>query len=159
MFILLYIIVNLKKRVFMNHLNRTQRREERKQQIRDALHGEGLYLYENNTRGDLMLPKPAAGGQKRVGVKQQFQGDSYFMQMVRSNDLKLIREIASPERLAMAEQKLLLDQPETVTHAGPVEHVIKDNPMPLNETQPKGTEKAQDVLINENPLDGVVIVG
>jgi hypothetical protein len=143
----------------MKHLNKTQRREERKQQVASALHGEGLYLYQNNTKGDLLLPKPAAGGQRRVAVRQQFQGDNYFMQMVRSNDLKLIKEIASPERTNMAEQKLILDQPDIVTNEGKVEHFVKEQPVSLNENQPKGTEKAPDVLINENPIDGLVILG
>lgn len=139
--------------------------------------GTGLYIYENNTGGDLTLPKPTATGLRRIGPKERFQGDSYYQKWVGPpmNMLKFIEAVvvAPPpvpegpgERLRlleegakMAEQKkLILDQPDTITHAGKIEHVVNDNVpvQKINENNPH--QKPQDVLLTEDPLDGVEII-
>ena len=139
------------------------------------LHGEGLYVYRNNTKGTLELPKPTATGVKHVpapdparGITGEWQGDNYYMGLVRKNVAKLIREIMSPTqekeiKMKQAQQqKLLLDQPDQVTSEGKVEHVVSENPLPavsakkvkkVNESKP-----AADKLLNEDPSEGVRII-
>ena len=60
----------------------------------------------------------------------------------------------------MQEQKLIVDQPETVTAEGTVEHVIPTAGLkPLAEGHPGEEQKAKtDVLLNEDPLTGVEII-
>ncbi len=145
-------------------MNKYERRNERQQKMAEALKGEGIYLYENNTPGDLILPKPTKSGIRTISQGRQFQGDSYYLQLVRNNQLKLIKEILSPEqeRIQMAyPQKLILDQPDTVTAKGTVEHLLPaEPPKPLNEQQPskKANHHSSDVLINEDPMAGIVII-
>ncbi len=141
-------------------LNKYEKKREQVNQLEAALHGEGLYLYENHSPSDLTLPRPTKSGLRLVGAGKQFQGDNYFMQLVRSGHLRLIKELQSPEqeRAIMAEQeeKLILDQPDTVTPKGKVEHVVDQEPLQrLNEAD---SEEQPEVLLNEQP-DGFVIVG
>lgn len=147
--------------------NKYEKKEVRAQAIAQAMSGEGLYLYQNNTNADLTLPRPTSSGLRSVGPKQQFQGDNYYMQLVKTGFVRLIKEIQSPEaqRAAleekpMSEQKLILDQPDMITEAGKVEHVVnKLKPVQkLNEGGAK-QQPQPDVLLNESPVDdGFVIV-
>lgn len=122
--------------------------------------GTGLFVFENNSNGELTLPKKTASGQMRVGPRGKFQGDSYFMSYVGHphNMLRLIETII-PQGEPMSE-KLILDQPDTVTNQGKVEHVVtSENPVilkPIND----GTNFAPqpEILITEAPLDGVEII-
>src|SRR5262245_61702121 len=100
--------------------NKWERKENRAKELAKNMAGEGLYLYENANNADLSLPRPTKGGVKKVGPKGRFQGDSYYMHMVRSNDLRLIEVIQTPEaeRESMREQKLILNQPDRVTTQG-----------------------------------------
>jgi hypothetical protein len=140
--------------------NKWQRKENREKELAKNMHGEGVYIFENaNDKADLTLPRPTKSGVRRVGPKGRFQGDSYYFGMVRSNELRLIETIQTPEaeREANMEQKLILDQPDTVTEAGRVEHVLPVKKTPLHE----GKGKAQpepDVLITEDPMSGVEII-
>ena len=63
--------------------------------------GTGIYVYENNTDGDLRLPKATASGIKMVGPRKRFQGDSYFMSWVGSpmNLLKLVEVIVQKDNI------------------------------------------------------------
>ena len=75
-------------------MNRFERAENRKLQIADALKGAGVYVFENNTKGDLQLTKsPIKGGFKingktyiprGPGKQAQFEGDSYFLPMLKT---------------------------------------------------------------------------
>ncbi len=135
-------------------LNRQEKRAVNEQKIKNALHGEGLFEFQNNTKGVLTLPKFAEGGVKYVAPGKNFTGDSYFLQMVRSNDLRLIREInLNTEGGNMEDKKLILDQPKTVTSKGQVEHVTSQPETELHE----GSEEQKDVLINEDPIEGLEI--
>ena len=145
--------------------NKYERKEVQQQHLAAALHGEGLYLFENNTKADLGLPRPTRSGIRSVGPKQQFQGDNYYMQMVKAGHLRLIKVLQTPEQeraaelneATMQEQKLILDQPDTITEQGKVEHVVPKTPVrPMNEA---GNQPQPDVLLNESPDDGFVIVG
>jgi len=160
--------------------NKFEKKEVRSQMLANALHGEGVYLYRNNTGSDLRLPRPTKSGIRSVGPNKEFQGDNYYMQLVKQGFLRLVKEIQSPQAAnAVAqeeanvslnesinekkennmEEKLILDQPDTVTTEGKVEHVIKNKNKKLNEEQNEN-EKKPDVLLNEGPIEGgFVIVG
>lgn len=154
--------------------NRIERRQLNAKKLEANMSGSGLYIYENNTDADLTLPKPTASGVRVVGPRRRFQGDSYFLKLVGSpmNLLRLVEEITPKKTTAeiaeeianqkkenanMSQQKLILDQPDTVTAKGKVEHVVNtDTPVqPLNDS---ANQKNADVLLTENPLDGVAII-
>jgi hypothetical protein len=141
--------------------NKYEKKQIQSEQMANAMHGEGLYLYENNTDATLTLPRPTSSGLRIVGARKQFQGDNYYMQMVRDRHLRLIKELQSPaqEKAAMekTEDKLILDQPDTVGPKGKVEHVVEEEPVQkLNESD---SEEQPEVLLNEGPVDdGFVIV-
>jgi hypothetical protein len=150
-------------------MNRLERREFHKEKLEKNLAGNGLYVYENNTKGTLKLPKPTASGKIVVGPKEQFQGDSYFMSLVKPpiNMLKLIKVISQnlPETQTlvesnMNEQKLILDQPDRVTSEGTVEQVVKQpNEKKLNDSvEKKSVTQNNEVLLTEDPVDGIEIV-
>jgi hypothetical protein len=153
--------LNMKYRKF----NRYEKKEVRAQMLENALHGEGMYLYRNNTNADLTLPRPTRSGIRSVGPGKEFQGDNYYMQLVKQGMLRLVKELQSPNQQNVNEsevkmqEKLILDQPDTVTEQGKVEHVVSKPAKKLNETQ--GEEgKQPEVLLNEGPVEGgFVIVG
>jgi hypothetical protein len=145
-------------------LDKYEARGYRKRKLAQDLKGEGLYIFRNNTSGDLMLPKPDASGLRTVAKGAEFQGDSYFMQMVKNNQCRLVKELVSPQQekemnMSMQE-KLILDQPEMVTSEGAVEHVCCGGKkvQQLNEVPQNPQARNADVLINEDPLDGVDIL-
>ena len=151
--------------------NRLERRTINAEKLANNMGGSGLYIYENNTNSDLKLPKPTASGVRVVGPRKRFQGDSYYLIWVGRplNLLRLIEEITPKkttqeiaEEIArrnspMNEQKLILDQPDTITSKGKIEHVVdNEHPVqPLNDST--ASKPAVDFLLNENPLDGVAI--
>lgn len=144
--------------------NKFEKKEVRAQMLENALHGEGLYLYRNNTGAELRLPRPTPSGIRSVGPGKEFQGDNYYMQLVKQGMLRLVKELQSPNKNesktteVKMEEKLILDQPDTVTEQGKVEHVVSKPAQKLNETQ--GQEKQPEVLLNEGPVEGgFVIVG
>jgi hypothetical protein len=144
---------------YRRKFNKYERKEIRSQQISEAMAGSGLYLYENKLNADFTLPRPTKSGLRSIGPKQQFQGDDYYLQLVRTGYLKLINVLQTPQQEAQVnEQKLILDQPEKVTHQGQVEQVAAAAPQQkLNEA---GSQPQPDVLLNEAPVDdGFVIVG
>lgn len=143
--------------------NRYEKKQIQHDHMVKAMHGEGLYLYENNTDAELTLPRPTSSGLRVIEGRNQFQGDNYYMQMVRTGHLRLIKELQSPaEEKAVKEkameEKLILDQPDTVTSKGKVEHVV-DQDVPVQKLN-EADEDQQEVLLNESPVDdGFVIVG
>jgi len=152
-------------------MNRHERRQAQIAKLENNLIGTGLYIYENNTAGDLKLPKPTASGVRVVGPRKRFQGDSYFMQLVGHpmNLLRLVEEIQPKmttqdiaEKIkkenAVAGEKLILDQPDTITNKGKVEHVVSDEQSkPLNDNNLSG-QPQPEVLLNEQPLAGLEII-
>jgi hypothetical protein len=142
--------------------------EYRKKKHENDFKGEGLFVFRNANKADLMLPKPAKNGVKMIGPGKEFQGDSFFMEMVKTNQLRLVKTLITPEqeRGIMTEEKLILDQPETITTQGTVEHVVSATPVkPLNEQEKSccgscgcGGGGNKEVLINEDPLEGVDIL-
>ena len=145
--------------------NKYEKKEIRHQVLTQALHGEGLYLFVNNTNADLSLPRPTKSGLRSIGPKKEFQGDNYYMQMVRTGHLRLVKVLQTPEQekalneANMQEEKLILDQPDTITEHGKIEHVVP-NKTPVRQLDESGDQKQPDVLLNEGPIDGgFVIVG
>lgn len=151
-------------------MNRHERRIAQQEKRDRNLNGTGLYIYENNTDGDLKLPKPTATGIRVIGPRKRFEGDSYFMQFVGSpmNLLRLIEEIKPKlttaeiaeqiqKEATMAGEKLILDQPDTITTRGKIEHVVDDTvpKQPLNDS---ANQTPPDVLLNEQPLAGLEII-
>lgn len=153
---------------YTSRMNRHERREVQAAKLATSMGGSGLYIFENNTDGDLKLPKATASGLRMIGPRKRFQGDSYFMKLVGPpmNLLRFIEELipkGTPQsqlkESTMPTEKLILDQPDTVTTKGKIEHVVETGPttMPINDaTAP--TQPIPDVLLNENPLDGVEII-
>ena len=146
-------------------LSRIETRTANLLKLQSKLSGTGLYKFQNNTKGTLSLPKPASDGTHwPLAVGGMFQGDSYFMQFVKTHELTLVEVLpeVTQERNTMTEDKLILDQPAQVTIDGTIEHVVKKTvpiqpPKPLNEVLPQtGSDSA--ILINEEPLDGVEII-
>lgn len=142
-------------------------REMKRQKREDSLKGSGEYLFVNNTRGELILPKkpiksPIPMQPCVIPMGQTFVGDSYFLNMMRSGEIRLIETLkpADNERTGiMEEKKLMLDQPNRFTNQGQTEHVVPDDKTvrPLIENQPH-KQPAKDALITEDPIDGVEIL-
>jgi hypothetical protein len=141
--------------------SKLEKKQMQAEQLRTAMHGEGLYLYENHSPSDLSLPRPTKSGLRIVQAGSQFQGDNYYMQLVQQGHLRLIKELQSPEQeralMEQQEDKLILDQPDTVTPKGKVEHVV-DQDVPVQKLNETDSEEQPEVLLTEQP-EGFVIVG
>lgn len=148
-------------------MNKYEKKEMQKQRVAQAYAGSGLFIFENNTNGELKLPKPAADGRRIIEPRGQFQGDSYFHSWVKPpmNMLKFIKQIQPEDRNIIKEttqmaEKLILDQPDQITTVGKVEHIVADPNQPhqqLTETMPQPKPEGE-VLLNEDPLSGVEII-
>lgn len=147
-------------------MNRYERKAYHATKMEQATHGTGKFVYENNTDADLTLPKPTSHGIRVVGPRKRFEGDSYYLKLVGSpmNLLRLIEEIKTEEKTEkasedskMPDNKLILDQPDTITQQGTIEHVV-NNQQPIKPLNDSTCNKNSDVLILENPLDGVAII-
>lgn len=139
-------------------ISKYEAREFRRKKLEYDLRGKGLYVFRNaSSTANLMLPKPDANGRKDIGPGQEFQGDDYFMALVRTNEARLVRTLVPVEQEKTMTEKLILDQPETVTTEGTVERVVEiEQEVKLNET-PAEEQSQPEVLINEDPMEGVVI--
>jgi hypothetical protein len=106
-----------------------------------------------------------------VGFREEWEGDNYYMSLVKQGMAINVATIRTPEeeRIKMNENKLILDQPATVTVKGAVEHVVVDQ-LAVNKQavpQPKKKDKlveqplvdSNEVLLTEDPLEGVTILG
>jgi hypothetical protein len=132
-------------------LERALHRQELKQ---TRLNGTGRYVFQNNTPGDLGLPKPAEDGRTAVPPKSRsandskFIGDSYFLAMV-PQTLILVEDLNVKQT-----DKLLTEVPPTVTSSGKVEYVLEKKDQKLNESKPG---KQPDTLLTEDPAGGIVV--
>ena len=153
---------------YSKKMNRYEAQSKQRARVEYATQGTGRYIYKNRLKATLQLPKPGLDGKKIVEPDEEWEGDSYFMRMVtETREAFLVREIVEepkqekPKEQPMNEQKLILDQPETVTVEGVVERVaVQPGPKPINETNPSRTSVSmpKDVLINEDPASGVEII-
>ena len=135
-------------------LTRKQRRERMLQKRNAQMSGEGVYIFQNITGADLMLPRPTKSGRKMVGPREKFIGDSYY---------KTLKEVACLQEVqpAMSEQKLITEVPPQFTHEGKVEYVQQGQQpdlKPLTEDEKKKKEEQPSVLLTESPLDGIRIM-
>lgn len=96
-----------------------------------------MFVFENNTRTELYLPRPNCDGLTKIPVGGQFKGDSYYFNLLRSGQLKLIKEIEKPMR-----NELIVEQPPTISTS--------------NEDNRK--DKEEQVLLTEEPLDGIKVL-
>lgn len=114
--------------------------------------GEGVFLFQNNTMGTLQLPKPPIGQTSNFVAKgATFKGDSYFLKLVRTNDLRFLGE----DTESKMSEKLIVEQPPTITPAGTVEHLVENPKKKLVEDQKPATE---EILLTEDPSGSIVIV-
>jgi hypothetical protein len=144
--------------------NRYEKKEIKRNQVAEAMAGGGVYLYENSSpAAELTLPRPTRSGVRKLGPKQQFQGDSYYMQLVRAGMLRLIEVIQTEEQEREAllaehnEHKLITDQPDRVTNKGKVENVV-DRGVSKQRLHESDHQPQPDVLLNEGPSDGGFII-
>jgi hypothetical protein len=147
-------------------LTKAQRTAEKKLIIEANQTGQNLYLFRNrSTFATLSLPKKSVDGKKTVGPANpripgsgEWIGDSYFIEMnVKKGEAVIVKEILLPEANQM-EEKLILDQPPTVTNQGTVEHVAVNPNKPLNENPQNPQVKPSEVLLTEDPMAGVTII-
>jgi hypothetical protein len=152
--------------------NRFQKLEERRKVIASRLKGTGLYVFRNLTSGDLHLAKKSIDGKTVVKPQEEWRGDSYYLlhvpaeasvvEVIRTNDdAPVINENTTFKTEERKEEmdKLILDQPDCVTQKGKVEHVlVQPTKKPLNEVVPQDPSQPGDMLINEDPMDGVEII-
>ena len=108
----------------LKKLSKYEKANIRQEKLKQAMSGAGKYLFKNNTSGELDLPKPSIDGKTRkIAKNEEFIGDSYFLQLLRSNDLKLVRIIEDKDAPM---EKLITEQPPVVTNTGKVEFIIND---------------------------------
>lgn len=155
--------------------NKYKRIAER-MRIKERQVGTGQFIYRNNTKGDLILPKPVAGvGTGPIPPGGTWTGDSFFMYMVKTtNEASLVSDLNAVPAIHNVEaetqltevllkeendmQKLILDQPDRVTTEGRVERVVAPTKiMPLNE-EPIDPTKQKDILLTEDPMEGIQII-
>jgi hypothetical protein len=134
-------------------------RERRMRASEEHFAGTGRYIFENNTSGDFQLPKPAMNGARWLKKDAQFTGDSFFLKYV-PKELRLISVVVEASQVNVnesTESKLILDQPDTVTQSGKVEHVsTSEEDAQLNDSTENKDE--HEMLLNEDPMDGVDII-
>ena len=157
--------------------NRYEKKENKANNVREAMSGGGVYLYQNsNANAELTLPRPTKSGVRLIKPNGQFQGDDYYMQLVRTGMLRLVEvlQTAEQETQAVLDQseentgdqtmnesnQLILDQPNIVTSAGQVEHIVRvDGTTERKMNEELKVENQEPVLLNEGPMDdGFIIV-
>ena len=154
----------MKIRIMNKKVSRLEQRANHNQIVEHRQKGEGLFVFRNRNKATLTLPKVSADGKKTIGPSGEWEGDSYFMDLVRKNEAILVRTIKEPSETIlqlneqkeydMQEEKLILDQPDTVTSEGTVEQVKATPEMELEENE----KNIEDVLLTEDPMDGVEII-
>jgi hypothetical protein len=74
--------------------NKFEKKENNQLKVKNALSGIGVYIYKNKSKhATLTLPRPTSSGVRMVGPEKEFQGDDYYLQMVRSGDLMLVKVV------------------------------------------------------------------
>lgn len=152
--------------------------QEKKQILDNKLSGKGIYIYENFRDSEFMLPRPTHKGLRTVPAKTQFEGDSHYLSLVETREIKLIKIIKSIEQVEaeerdklnptvkeeVMEKKLILDQPDIVTTKGTIEHVVEDTvapekKKPLNDSTVKeNTKKSKSKLLTEDPISQIEVI-
>lgn len=119
-----------------------------------------IYIFRNHKECSLILPKESLDGKKEVFPGETWKGDSYFLDNT-VNKLHLavvVEECVSSIKKAeeqIMEEKLILDQPATVTTKGIVEQVVVNDMVQLNEANPDEEKSTGEKLICESPISGI----
>lgn len=153
-----------------NNSNKRERAEIRKNIIIESQKGLGLFLFKNKSQeASLQLPKISEDGKKWIGPNETWKGDSFFLKMIPKEAI-LVETLISPDQQKkeqkMNEEKLILDQPDQVTSAGKVEHVVSSNQevVELAENTKRKKKKKnenseeQNKLLTEDPIAGLTII-
>lgn len=85
-----------------NRMSKYEKRENQKKIAQDAKIGSGIFLYQNRLKTDFSLPKPTLKKKTMVLSGEEFEGDSYFMQFVKSGELRLVK-IITPENSVISQ--------------------------------------------------------
>lgn len=144
-----------------NKLTREEKIQKNKEVLEHKQHGEGLFLFKNKSSyASLDLPKKSFDGKKWIGPNETWKGDSYFFTLV-PRDAILVETLIQPNKEKESnmsnENKLLLDQPDQVTQAGKVEHVVPNDSKSINEDK-ENNEETKESLLTEDPMAGVTII-
>lgn len=129
-----------------------------------------LFTFRNSTKATLILPTTSADGKDYIEPGKTWKGDERFMDLVARHEATLVdapvvnesvevpqkSKKAKGEKKPMSEEKLILDQPEEVTVEGTVEHVKSGRGKKSKKNE--STEGQNDVLLVEDPLQGVEIL-
>ena len=140
---------------------REEKKTHRAIKLEQALSGGGIYIFENKSKvSEISLPRPTKKGVRKVAPGGRFEGDDYYIQLVKSGLLTLVEVVLSAaqemEEKLQSEKKLIVDQPDQVTTEGKVEHVVKKNSK-NKKIDEHNAPSSGDYLINEEP-EGFVVV-
>lgn len=150
-----------KVRATTKRANKYEAIANRRAEMEACQSGKGWYIYRNATKGELGLPKITKAGEKSIQPGRTWEGDDYYMMLLKTHEATLVKVVTTPEEAKMQEQKLILDQPDVITEQGKVERVLAPAPTELdslNETPAKAPEQKKEVLLTEDPLSGVQII-
>lgn len=122
---------------------------------------EVYYIFLNHRRAELKLPKKSICGKKAVQPGETFKGDEYFMAFAKIGEVRLVETIHPPikklnESTGDKMEKLILDQPDSFTREGKTESVAK--PTPVKVINDSNSNQDNDVLLTENPMEGIEIL-
>jgi hypothetical protein len=160
-----------------------QQRIMKAQQGHMDVQGTHLYTFENHRNHDLSLPRRSYDGKTLIPPRGQFKGDEYFLMLQKSGQIRLVSSepFVKPQPVVAAQvqqpvvekvevikenlqentmEKLILDQPDRVTVQGHSEQVACNQPKQINDASEVNAKAKQsgEVLLTENPLDGVDII-
>lgn len=128
---------------------------ERKRQVEERAKSKSapksLFVFENITKSDQQLPRISHDNKSWIKPGERFVGDDYY---------RCVRGFAfveSYQEESKVSEKLILDQPDTITNAGKVEHTIVDR-NPQKEAKSEAKSKDKETLIVEDPIDGVDVI-
>jgi hypothetical protein len=155
------------------------------QQGHKQVEGDTIYTFENHRNHDLSLPRKSFDEKTLIPPRGRFKGDSYFLMLMKTGYVRLVgsepyirtpapapqqaspvvQEQAKPlnESQENKMEKLILDQPEKFTARGHSEAVNVSNQPQVEscksaQENANASNKNNDVLLTENPLDGIDII-
>lgn len=151
----------------MTKRNRQQEMQDRLGKLAQGhavIEGDTIYTFENHKANDLRLSKKSFDGKLMIPPRGRFQGDAYFLMFVKSGDARLVdsKPYVRENKEENPMEKLILDQPAKFTTQGQTEQVVvssthQEKLVEINGKQQIKVE-ANDVLLVENPLEGIDII-
>jgi hypothetical protein len=96
-------------------------------------YGVTRHVFENNTLGELLLPRPTENGKRSLAPKEQFIGDDYYDSLVRTGHLRKISTLH--------------------------EQLLTEIPPAVKEIHPEATKvHSTEQLLTESPSDGITLI-